>query len=176
VFRLFRRRRALPPDRRPALEREERILAWAGVDGTDAVIVATNRGLWLPGRSSRLGWHEIHKAVWSGSELAITPAAVVGERDGYQVMVDEPVESYRLTEPGDVPHHVRQRVTASVAYSRHHPLDGGGVRVVGRRVSGVDGLRWAVRYDPGTDAASPRVRQQTAELVRWARDATTPIG
>ena len=173
MVRLFRRWR-LPADRRPALEPEERVLDWARVDGTDAVIVATNRGLWLPGRDHRLGWHEIHKAVWSGTELAITPAAVVEERDRYQVVVDQPVESFRLPDPGDVPHHVRARVTASVAYSLHHRLDPGGVRVVGRRVSGVDGLRWMVRYDPGTDLASPQVRQRTDELVLQAQLAANP--
>lgn len=173
AFGLFRRRPKLPADRRPPLEREERVLAWAGVEGSAEVVVATNRGLWLPGRSGRLGWHEIHKAVWSGEELAVTPAAETEERDGYRVVVDQPVESFRLADPGEVPYHVRARVTASVGYSVHHRLGAGGVRVVGRRVSGVDGLRWTVRYDPGTDHASAEARRLTAELVAQARAAAT---
>jgi hypothetical protein len=174
VFALFRRRPKLPVDRRPALDREERVLAWAGLADSDAVVVATNRGLWLPGRAARLGWHDIHKAVWSGSELAVTPAGTVEERDGYRVVADETVESYQLPEPGEVPEHVRTRVTGSVAYSLHHQFGGGGVRVVGRRVSGVDGLAWTVRYDPATDGDSPEARDVTATLIDQARATADP--
>lgn len=174
MFALFRRTPRLPADRRPALDRDERVLAWAAVADSDAVIVATNRGLWLPGREARLGWHDIHKAVWSGTQLAVTPAGTVEERDGYRVVADRPVESYRLPDPGDVPHHVRTRVTGSVAYSLHHQFGGGGVRVVGRRVSGVDGLSWTVRYDPATDGDSAEARELTAELVAQARGTADP--
>jgi len=171
VLGLFRRRR-LPADRRPPLERDERMIAWAEVSPEGSVVV-TNRGLWLPGRAARLGWHEIHKAVWSGRELSITPAVVVARRDGYAVVADEPVESLLLLDPGDVPHHVRARVTRSVAYTVRHPAPGGGgLRVVARRVSGVDGLTWTVRYDPGTDGDSEPAREATAELVAQARATT----
>lgn len=194
---LFRRRPKLPAADRPPLEREERVLGWArtgGVAGADAagadgtgvagadgtgvagggVLVVTNRGLWLPGEQQRLGWHRVHKAAWSGQELAITPAEVVAEREGYVVMVDRPVRVYRLPEPGDVPHQVRARVTGSVGYTAHHRLPGGGVRVVARRVSGVDGLTWTVRYDPGTPLDDPRVVEETERLVTAARIASTP--
>ncbi|HEX6968585.1 MAG TPA: hypothetical protein VF174_07235 [Micromonosporaceae bacterium] len=169
---LFRRRSKLPADRRPPLEREERVLAWAGVR-PDGTVVVTNRGLWLPGQEHRLGWHDIIKAGWTGEELAITPAARVMEREGYLVVADHPVASYRLVEPGDVPHHVRLRVTASVAYTSHHPVPGGGVRIAARRVSGVDGLTWTARYDPGTDA-DDTVMAETDRLVAAARRSTEP--
>ena len=166
---LFKRKPKLPADRRPALEPDERILAWATV-GDDAVVVATNRGLWLPGHH-RLGWHEIHKAVWSGRELEVTPATVVDKRDGYAVVADQPTLSTLLLDPGDLPDQVRTRVTRSVAYTEHHPLpEGGGVRVVARRVSGVDGLTWTVRYDPGT----PPDEAAVDDLVAAARAASTP--
>lgn len=172
---LFRRRPRLPEDRRPALDRDERILAWARVGDGDEVVVATNRGLWLPGRAERLAWHDIHKAVWSGRELAVTPAVLVEERDGYAVVADRPVQSYLLPDPGDVPHQVRARVTRSVAYTEHHPIGGGGgVRVVARRVSGVDGVTWTVRYDPATDTGSPEIRELTADLVARAKTQTAP--
>jgi len=64
------RRRKLPAELRPALEREERVLAWTRV-GEKAAVVATNLGLFLPGRDARLGWHEIHKAVWGGRQLVV---------------------------------------------------------------------------------------------------------
>jgi hypothetical protein len=171
---LFRRRPKLPADRRPVLDRDERLLAWAEVAGGDGAIVVTNHGLWPPGRAARLGWHDIHKAVWSGRDLAVTPAERVGERDGYVVVADRPVETYLLLDPGDVPDQVRARVTRSVAYTVHHPIAGGGVRVAARRVSGVDGLTWTVRYDPGTPTADEAVLETTDRLVAAARSGATP--
>ena len=170
---LFRRRPKLPAALRPALEPEERILAWADVPDGGA-LVATNRGLWLPdGR--RLGWHEIHKVAWSGRELLVTPAELAQQRDGYTVQVDAPVLGFLLLEPGELPDQVRSRVTRSVAYTSHHPLPPhGGVRVVGRRISGVDGLSWAVRYDAKTAVDADPIVEVTDHLVDSAREATTP--
>ncbi|MEV7226859.1 MULTISPECIES: hypothetical protein [Polymorphospora] len=172
-MRLFRRRPKLPADRRPALDPEERVLDWSPAGSGDDVVVLTNRGLWLPGRSGRLPWHEIHKAVWSGRELTVTPAEVLRVHDEYAVVADRPAESYLLLDPGDVPHQVRTRVTGSVAHTVHHPLPGGGVRIVARRVGGVDGLSWAVRYDPGTAYDDEEIRAATVELVeRFQREST----
>lgn len=207
---MFGWRHRLPAGLRPSLERDERILAWArpggatvaapgAIDGVPTlarageVLVATNRGLWLPVRQEpsgvaepaqpepggvdeqaprRLGWEEIHKAAWSGRDLAVTPAAAVATLDGYTVMADQPVLRYVLPEPGDLPHEVHARVTRSVAYSTHHPLaGGGGVRVAARRVPGLDGLRWTARYDGGVDADDPLVREATEQYVAQAQAA-----
>jgi hypothetical protein len=168
----LRRRPKLPAALRPALDSDERVLAWAPA-GDEQAVVATNRGVWLPDRG-RLGWHQIHKAAWSGRELRITPAEVAEERPGYTVLVDAPVLTYLLLEPGEVPDQVRTRVTRSVAYTAHHPLPVGGVRVVGRRVSGTDGLTWSVRYDSGTPVDAEPVVKVTDELVGAARVATAP--
>jgi hypothetical protein len=168
---LFGRRPKVPAGLRPALEADERVLAWAAVQ--DQAVVATNRGLWLPG-GGRLGWHEIHKAAWSGRELRVIPAEVAEVRDDYAVLVDAPPVTFLLLEPGELPDQVRTRVTRSVAYTTHHPLPQGGVRVVGRRVSGVDGLSWAVRYDSGTPVDAEPVIELTGELVRAAQQATAP--
>lgn len=199
------RRRRLPSHRRPVLAPDERILAWAVVtapelrgsqahssprgvaagpelrgsqahgDAGDDVVVATTFGLWLPDTPDRLGWHEIHKATWSGRQLTIVPAREVDRTDGYAVMADLPPIVHQLLDPNDVPDQVRTRVSRSVAYTAHHQLpDGGGLRVVARRVSGVNGLRWTVRYDPGTDPAAPGVPEATAELVARARVASDP--
>src|SRR5690242_10360315 len=81
---ILRRRPKLPAALKPALEPEERVLSWAPV-GDDRALVATNLGLWLPD-GERLGWHEIHKAAWSGRELRITPAEVAEERGEYLVL------------------------------------------------------------------------------------------
>ena len=172
---LFRRRPKLPAALRPALEAEERVLSWAFVgEPGEQVLVATNRGLWLPG-GERLGWHEIHKVAWSGRELLVTPAETAQRRDGYTVQVDAPVRGFLLLEPGELPDQVRTRVTRSVAYTSHHPLPpNGGVRVVARRVSGVDGLSWAVRYDARTAVDADPIVEFTDRLVEAAQDATKP--
>ena len=167
---IFRRRPRLPAELRPALDPGERVLAWAAV-GEGQALVATNRGLWLPG-ATRLGWHEIHKAAWSGRELRVIPAEVAEVREDYAVLVDAPALTFLLLDPGELPDQVRTRVTRSVAYTAHHPLPVGGVRVVGRRVSGVDGLSWAVRYDAGTPVDAEPVVQVTRQLVNAAQGAT----
>ncbi|MFC7532169.1 hypothetical protein [Actinoplanes sp. GCM10030250] len=179
-MKLFGRRRSLPAVSRPALDAEERVLAWSEVSSASPaaqpapVVVATTHGLWLPGFEKRLGWHEIHKAAWSGRELRITPAEVAEVRESYAVLVDGPVTSFLLLEPGELPDQVRARVTRSVAYTTHHLLGEGAVRVVGRRVSGSNGLSWAVRYDSGTPVTRPEVIEATDELVGAAQSATAP--
>jgi hypothetical protein len=166
---LFRRRR-LPDGARPALDRDERILAWGGA-ANDAVVIVTNYGLWLPGLSgsARLGWHEIHKATWSGRALVVVPAREVASHGTYTEMADDDTVSITLLDPDKVPDQVRARVTKSVAYTSHHVLPGGGVRVVARRVPGRDGLRWTVRYDPGT----PSAPDAATDLVAAASAAIT---
>ena len=168
----LRRRPKLPASLRPALGPDERVLTWAAVEPEQA-LVATNQGLWLPD-GKRLGWHEIHKAAWSGRELRITPAEVAEQRPAYTVLVDGPVAVFLLLEPGELPDQVRTRVTRSVAYTSHHAMPAGGVRVVGRRVPGQNGLSWAVRYDSGTPVGLPAVLELTDELVTAAQSATAP--
>ncbi|GAA2897233.1 hypothetical protein Acy02nite_80480 [Actinoplanes cyaneus] len=171
-MKLFRRRPPLPAEHRPPLDAEERVLTWARSE--EGVLVATNRGIWLPGAGERLGWHEIHKVAWSGRELRITPAEVAGERDGYTVLVDGPVMTFLLLEPGELPNQVRARVTRSVAFTTHHEIEHGALRVVGRRVSGQDGLSWAVRYDAGSWTDWPAVIEATGELVAAAQNSVAP--
>jgi hypothetical protein len=168
MLRLFRRRRL---SARPPLAETERVIAWAGAAG-DGVVVATNLGLWLPiagGFAPRLGWDEIHKVTWSGRALQIVPAHEVATRDGHVEMADDDPVSITLLDPDRIPEQVRARVDRSIAYTRHHRLPDGGVRVVARRVPGRDGLRWTVRYDPGTGPAP----EQVAGLVEQGRTAIT---
>lgn len=175
AFRILRRR-TLAAGARPRLDRDERIVAWASTsdssaDAAPTAVVVTNRGVWLPGRKGRLGWHEIHKATWAAPRLTVVPAAVVGTGQRYAVVADEPPVVVSLADPDDVPIQVRNRVTRSVAYTEHHAVPGGGARVVARRVPGVDGVTWHVRFDDGTDASDPEVAEATAELVAAAAAA-----
>jgi hypothetical protein len=160
---LFRRRK-LPAAKRPPLADDERILAFAGATG-EAVVVVTNLGLWLPGISgpTRLGWHEIHKATWSGRALRVVPAYEAADHGSYAEMTDAEPLSVTLLDPDKVPEQVRVRVTKSVAYTSRHPLPGGGVLVAARRIPGQDGLRWTVRYDPGTPPAREAVDSLVAQ-------------
>jgi hypothetical protein len=165
VFQRFLgRHRSLPPGLRPNLEPGERVVAWAPVPPA-AAVVATDRGVHLPGRAGRLGWHDIHRAAWTGRELVVTPATLVEVRDRYLVVADALAVSVALPDPGGVPDEVRTRVTRSVSFSSHHRVPGGGARVVARRTPGADGLTWAVRYDDGTDPHGPGVAEATGRLV-----------
>jgi hypothetical protein len=146
---------------------DERVTAW-GVASAGDVVVATPRGLWLGSGEdrSRLSWDAIHKATWSGDVLTVLPGVEVEPgvvEDGTPVRIP-------LADPRDLPAEVRTRVTRSVAYSTHHTLDGGGVRILARRVPGRDGLTWLLRFDDGTDRADPQIRQRAAELLDAARE------
>lgn len=167
------RRQRLPVEARRSFEANEHVVSWAPVD--DGHVVATNRGLWLPGRE-RLGWHEIHKATWSGRELTVLPGRVVAEAGSsddapVDVVADAEPVTYLVLDPDDLPRQVRQRVTRSVAYSSHHPLPNGGVRVLARRVPGTNGLSWALRYDLGSAPAEPD-RQVISDLLATAHSET----
>ncbi len=157
---MFGRSKKLPASLTPALESDERVLAWARVDGLDAVVVATNRGLWLPDATARLGWHEIHKATWGDSVLTVVGSSSVESAD-FSIVSDLPAVSLRLVDPGTLPRRVQERVTASVAVSTLHRLpDRGSVRVVARRVSGRDGLTWSVRFEDGASRRGSGCRRR----------------
>lgn len=143
-------RRRLPRAARPALARNERVVAWASTsDGQ--VVVVTNLGLWLPERKERIGWHLIHKATWSDPELTVVPAIEAGTGEGYLIMADDAPVAVSLVDADDVPIEVRKRISRSIAATTHHQLPQGGVRVVARRVPGQDGVVWHVRFDDGTN-------------------------
>lgn len=167
-------RRRLAPARRPDLEPDERMLAWAEVtDGgevTHGVIVATNRGLWTPGARSRTGWSELHRVTWSGTLLTVVAAGVVADRDGYHIVADRPAATFELADPGRLPEQIRIRVNQSIGYTERVVLPGGGgARVVARRVSGRDGLRWVVRYDEGIAWDTPAIGAATDAIVENSR-------
>jgi hypothetical protein len=165
----LKRSRKVPSELKAKFDRDERLVASASTVDDSGTVVVTTLGLWLPGRD-RLGWHQIHKATWSGSRLTVIPGVPVSESEseGYVVMADDDAIVVNLAKPEDLPAEVRERVTKSVAYTAHHDLPGGGVRVVGRRVPGVNGVSWFVRYDEGTDSTDPEVVAFTEGLVAEA--------
>lgn len=164
VFERFRK--AQPPASATAgFEHDERTLAWGETDD-DAAVVATNLGLWLPG-VGRVGWHEIDKAAWRDDTLSVMRGVDVGD----PFAESQPIGSWGLVAPGQVPKVVHRRVTNSVAVTEHLPLgSGGGVRIVGRRVPGQDGLSWSAHLDPGISRHDPAVQAEVAALLDRARD------
>jgi hypothetical protein len=160
---LFRRRRPLPDVVAAlALPRGERRLAWA-VTGDGAPVVAVDSGLLLPGREL-LAWRAVEKAVWQRPELRVREVAEVAETGPEHVL--------RLTDEGDLPEVVRDRVTGSVAWATTARLSpSGGVRIVGRRVPGGEQLEWQLVFDAGTDPSDPLVRAQAEHALQGARRA-----
>jgi hypothetical protein len=169
LTRLFRRERP-PEEALMPLDRDERVVSWGTIED-GSTVVATPRGLWFPAADGpeRLAWHLIDKAVWRDGTLTVTAAVDTG--DG--VLDELPPRTVRLATPRDLPATVRARVERSIAYTNHHALrPAGGVRVVGRRVTGQDGLAWQLVFDAGTDRDDPAVREQATRLVHHARAET----
>ena len=169
-MRLFGKREKPPPESVARLDPDERVVSWAPAPG--GAVVATPLGLWLPGVPDRLPWHLIDKVIWRSNTLTLIPAV----DSGGGVLVEQPPRSVRLEEPRDIPQNVRARIEKAIAFTRHHPLlgaEGGGVRrgvrVVGRRVPGQDGVSWQLVFDPGVDRDDPAVRAAASAFVDQAR-------
>jgi hypothetical protein len=168
--RLFGKREKPPPEAVARLDPDERVVSWAPAPG--GAVVATPLGLWLPGVPDRLPWHLIDKVIWRSNTLTLIPAV----DSGGGVLVEQPPRSVRLEEPRDIPQNVRARIEKAIAFTRHHPLPGAegggvrrGVRVVGRRVPGQDGVSWQLVFDPGVDRDDPAVRAAASAFVDQAR-------
>jgi hypothetical protein len=169
-MRLFHKPEKPPVEAVVRLDRDERVVSWAPAPG--GAVVATPLGLWLPGYPERLPWHLIDKVTWQSNVLTLVAAVDPG--DG--VLVEQPPRSVRLEQPRDIPQTVRVRVQKAIAFTRHHPLPGAegtgvrrGVRVVGRRVPGEDGVSWQLVFDPGVDRDDPAVRAAASAYVDQAR-------
>lgn len=144
---------------RVRLARGERRVAWALTADGEAVVAAT-AGLYLPGQQ-RLEWADIERVSWKRPALRVQNSAEV-EGGGART-------SLVLTDEGDLPDAVRTHVSASVGWSAHYRITGGGVRVVGRRRAGRELLDWQLVYDAGTDPHDPLVRTQAEDLLLAAR-------
>ncbi|WP_344244286.1 hypothetical protein [Actinocorallia libanotica] len=150
------------------LERGEKVLAHASTRG-GSVVAATGHALHVPdgrGGFTRVPWEKVLRASWQGDRLHVQ-----GDDTDYQV---------RLVAPGSVPEVVQERVTSTVVVSRHFDLepgtvDGGGVRIVGRRPThdrpspSREELLWAMVFDEGVDSDDPKVRAKAEQLLQAVR-------
>ena len=154
-MRLFGRRERPPAEATGRLDRDERVVSWAtAADG--GAVLATPLGLWLPGRPSG-------SAVAPGRQGDLAGGRAHGRRGpvtpATACWTELPPRSVRIAVPRDLPQTVRVRVERTIASTRHYPLAaGGGVRVVGRRVPGQDGVGWQLVFDQGVDRDDPAVR------------------
>lgn len=153
-------REVVPEGFTGALATSERVLA-DGAGPRGSVVLATDRGLWLPPAASgegarRVPWHLVTKATWAGGALEVLEAEELEELPGGVVLLaDLAPRRVPLVEPGRLPEIVHRRVTLPIKDSQHHELPGGGAWFVQRRVPGV-GVVVHVRPDPGTDPDAVR--------------------
>jgi hypothetical protein len=145
-----------------ALGPGQRRIAWA-VTPEGAPVVASSSALHLPD-GTVLGWDSIERALWDKPTLRLielTESEGSGRR--HEVTLD-------LEHDTDLPETVRARVSASVAWSSHVKLQpSGGVRIVGRRRTGMEVLDWQLVFDRGTDPDDPALRAQAEEHLSAAR-------
>lgn len=168
--RLLKGRPPVPASAKRFLETDERELAWASAV-TGQVLVATPRGLHIVGEKAHrlVGWHEITKATWGERTMTVIEAKPLqGNEIG-----DEPPWRLEFDEPGGIPVVLRQRVESSVVVTVHRNL-AGGVRLIGRKIPGHDGLRWQYRLDQPRDLADDERIAIESELATL-REQHTPV-
>lgn len=147
------------PEAVRALAPAERRLGWAlAEDGT--ALVATPTSLYAGGLV--LPWTQVAKVAWRPPVLSVREVAEV-EDAGTEHL-------FSLAEDEGLAEVVRTQVTSSVAWSDVRRLEPRGkVRLVGRRVPGVDALRWQVVWLDGADPADPALRAQADAHVAALR-------
>ncbi len=166
---LLRRRPGPPTELLAHLDRDERPVSWASVEG--GVVLATQRGLWwpFPDGPRRIGWEHVDKAIWRDGSLVVTEAEVIDDL----LLVDRAPVAVRVEVPRDLPPTVRKRVEASVVRSEVAPIPGGSARFVARRVPGRDGVTWWARLEAGT-ADTPAARAAISARIAELDEVWTP--
>ena len=147
------------PEAVRAVSLDERRLAWA-LTTTGTPVIATSSALHLPDRV--LAWTQIAKVAWAPPVLMVREVADVEDAG--------PAYRLELETEDSLAEVVRAQVTSSVAWSDVRRLQPAGkVRIVGRRVAGVDALLWQVVWLEGTDPTDPQLRSQADVLVAALR-------
>ncbi len=159
------RGRRAPADLRDRLgiPPRERVLAWGagpqagGTGDAPDYVAATEFALYVEGTGAAYPWDSIARASWSEPVLEVQLLDESGATG--------PSLRLRITESGDLPAAVHDRVTASVLISERVEItEGVRARMVARRAHDDAPVRWSVVFDAGVDASDP-------ELQRLARVA-----
>jgi hypothetical protein len=154
-----RRLRRQVPDAVRALAPSERRLAW-GLSDDGTPLVATPTSLYAG--ELALPWTSVAKVAWQPPLLTLREVAPVEETG--------PLHRFALAEDHGLAEVVRAQVTSSVAWSDVRRLEPRGkVRVVGRRVPGVDALLWQVVWLDGTDPSDAALAAQADAHVAALR-------
>ena len=152
----MRLRRPIPDAVRAVPDRR---LAWALTDDGIA-LVASPTCLHVGGE--QVDWTSVEKVAWAAPLLRVTEIAEI-EGTGL-------VHEWELAEDHGLADTIRERVTASVAWSDVRKLrPAGAVRLVGRRVPGQELLTWQTVWQAGTNPADPLLRAQADAFVEGLR-------
>ncbi|WP_433325998.1 hypothetical protein [Spirillospora sp. CA-294931] len=141
------------------LERGERHLTHAATRGGSHV-VATTTALHLPtedGGFTRIPWDRVEQASW---------------KDGWLHVHESREHHIRLTDPGNVPEAVRERVTATIAVNHQAKLPGGTVRITGRRPTTGGDVRWTFVFEAGLDPNDPGLKAHAEQALEALRRQT----
>jgi hypothetical protein len=137
----------------------ERRLAW-GVTDDGTALVAAPTSLYVG--EQPLPWTSVERVSWQPPVLTITEVAEV-EGTGAS-------HSWTLVEEARLAEIVRERVTASIAWSDVRSLQpAGAVRLVGRRMPGQEVLEWQTVWQAGTNPADPLLRAQVDAFLDGLR-------
>ncbi|MCU1600064.1 MAG: hypothetical protein JWO22_773 [Frankiales bacterium] len=129
----------------------DRRLAW-GLTQDGVALVASPDCLHI-GPDISVPWWTVERVGWAAPTLRVAEIAEV-EGAGR-------VHLWELAEDHSLAATVRERVTASVAWSDLRTLSPAGeVRLVGRRVPDQEVLTWQAVWQAGTDPSDPLLRAQ----------------
>lgn len=160
----------------------DRLMAWgtgpAQIDGSQTIVVATDRTFIAPGYLGPISWTEIARAEWSDSLLEIvTLQALQGLEHSVRIVLDQ---------PGSVPQVVWERIESRIILQRHIELVGNrGARLIAKRSdtpirpelepmfepiagasaggsagSDLEPVSWFVVFDSGIDSTDPQLRER----------------
>ncbi len=152
--------------------------AWAAVPGekTLAAAKAADGERWLLGTRRALSvvsataepvthaWDQIQSSDWNADEHTLR-LSLIGT-------FGEPREraSYVLVEPDLLLQLVRERITASIVFQRHVPVEAkSGFRVIARRNPAGGPITWMCDFDPGIEPDAPGMPERVETALAQAR-------
>ena len=145
----------------------DKVLAAAEVVGGERWLLGTRRALGVVSAGAEPEthpWDLIHASDWDAEENTLR-LSLIGT-------FGEPREraSYRLVEPDLLLQLVRERITASIVFQRHVPIQGKrGFRVIARRNPAGGPITWMCDFDPGIEPDSPGTPAQVEAALAQAR-------